>query len=492
MKKEKRNPMLHSDSQEQTIYRKLAERIQLGFYSDGERFPTVQDITKQFNVSYCPAQRALNRLSQDGFIKIGRGKETVVLGKPYENYLESDRFKGSRDALVDLCKSLRVFSPDIGFQGLLNMDSDILYPWDISTSNRLQQWKGLYGLFEQTLATLGNKTILSLYYDIGSFIGSSFLDILHMQEPEGSLLLQGLSEDYLDSLRHCEDGNYTVIKHRLENINDEFFDIMTHYLEAIPACETKASPISFSWTPHKGRTRYCDLVAIDLICKIRQGIYPVGTKLSKGPVLADFYHVSPITVRRAIGLLNKLGITKTTNGVGTHVISTGNEAVVHELEDSMRIDNLRTYLEALQMLTITCESIMRNTFPYLSEASLQDILHAAEFQETTKAISMTLSVSIRGIVNHCPLEMIREIYTKLTPLLLNGNTLQLDGVESRTVTDWPAASKAIAHAILQRDGGKFAFELRRLAENTFTAMKRYILQDGLESAAQIVTPDFHD
>ena len=102
------------------------------------------------------------------------------------------------------------------------------------------------------------------------------------------------------------------------------------------------------------------------------------------------------------------------------------------------------------------------------------------------------SVSIRGIVNHCPLEMIREIYTKLTPLLLNGNTLQLDGVESRTVTDWPAASKAIAHAILQRDGGKFAFELRRLAENIFTAMKRYILQDGLESAAQIVTPDFHD
>lgn len=43
------------NSQEQTIYRSLAGQIQLGFFDDGERFPSVQEIARRFRVSYCPA-----------------------------------------------------------------------------------------------------------------------------------------------------------------------------------------------------------------------------------------------------------------------------------------------------------------------------------------------------------------------------------------------------------------------------------------------------
>ena len=73
-------------------------------------------------------------------------------------------------------------------------------------------------------------------------------------------------------------------------------------------------PEAFVWEPkNKGRTRYCDIVAIDMICKINQGIYPLGTLLPGGPVLADTYHVSEITIRRTIGLLNTLGVVQTIN-----------------------------------------------------------------------------------------------------------------------------------------------------------------------------------
>ena len=98
--------MPYSSSQEQTIYRHLAGQIQLGFYDGGARFPSAQEIARKFRVSYCPAQRALKALAQAGLVQIGRGKETVVLRKPYEDYLQSDVFQSRAAAIADLCRCL--------------------------------------------------------------------------------------------------------------------------------------------------------------------------------------------------------------------------------------------------------------------------------------------------------------------------------------------------------------------------------------------------
>ena len=60
--------MSNYNSQEQTIYRNLAGKIQLGFYDGGERFPSAKEIASGYQVSYCPAQRALKMLEKDGLI----------------------------------------------------------------------------------------------------------------------------------------------------------------------------------------------------------------------------------------------------------------------------------------------------------------------------------------------------------------------------------------------------------------------------------------
>ena len=78
----------------------------MGFYDNGERFPSVKEIADRFHVSYCPAQRALKLLEKDGQIKLYRGSATAVLKKPYENYLESNVFKRRIKSVLDLCHSL--------------------------------------------------------------------------------------------------------------------------------------------------------------------------------------------------------------------------------------------------------------------------------------------------------------------------------------------------------------------------------------------------
>lgn len=84
--------MSNYNSQEQTIYRNLAGKIQLGFYDGGERFPSAKEIASGYQVSYCPAQRALKMLEKDGLIKLCRGKATQILAKPYEDYLGNPVF----------------------------------------------------------------------------------------------------------------------------------------------------------------------------------------------------------------------------------------------------------------------------------------------------------------------------------------------------------------------------------------------------------------
>lgn len=110
--------MSNYNSQEQTIYRNLAGKIQLGFYDGGERFPSAKEIASGYQVSYCPAQRALKMLEKDGLIKLCRGKATQILAKPYEDYLGNPVFLQRSAALLDLCEGLKLISPAICFHSL--------------------------------------------------------------------------------------------------------------------------------------------------------------------------------------------------------------------------------------------------------------------------------------------------------------------------------------------------------------------------------------
>ena len=155
------------------------------------------------------------------------------------------------------------------------------------------------------------------------------------------------------------------------------------------------------------------------------GVYPVGTLLPNGSVLADIYHVSEITMRRTIALLNKLGVAETVNGVGTRVIFQGDSTIPHKLKELTLDGNLKTFLEALQLLAITGESIMRYTFPHIHQSFLDKIVQATLVPDENRAMVDVVGIGLQAIVKCCPLAAIREIYSKITLQLLHGSVLQM-------------------------------------------------------------------
>ena len=219
----------------------------------------------------------------------------------------------------------------------------------------------------------------------------------------------------------------------------------------------------------------------------------MGTLLPNNTILADIYHVSAITIRRTIGLLNKLGVTKSLNGVGIQVIFAGDSTILYKLKALMLDDNLLTFLEALQMLAITCESVMQHTFPYFSSDSRKVISQALDIQEQKSSLVATISACMQAIVRCSPLAGIREIYGKLTLLLIKGSVLRLNETGKEPVPGWSEISRALLEGFKAKDGVRFAVAFRRLIEDNFFTTKQTLLEVGITGVDKVVAPtDFAD
>lgn len=475
--------MYYTSSQELSIYRSLAGQLQLGFFQEGERFPSVMEIATYFQVSYCPAQRALKALERDGLIKLCRGKETIVLARPHENYLESSTFQKRMSALKDLSKALELLSPSISLQGIGAMDKEDL-------SNHLayeHQGKRLYHLFDQALRALGNQTVLNLYYDIGAFLESAFLDILAKEKSEIAYktFLESITESIFDVIEDCKQSRHDAAKKKLNDLKSLFFHDITEYfnqLQIEPPCEEEQE--NFFWEPLKGRKKYCDLIAIDLVCKINEGRYPVGSQLPNKATLAKTYHVSEITIRRTIDLLNKSGITKTFNGIGTKVQSAGNLSVLDEFKDLMIDEHLKTFLESLQFLAFTSEAVLGYTLPYCSEKSLESLAHALENGAGNFSAVITIhSVCLQIIACECPIAAIREIYQKITILLLNGSILRFG--DEQQISQGDIMFQKLSQSFNAGDYQRFAKAFSQMTSQTFTEMKERLKKAGIDEVDYI-------
>ncbi len=484
--------MPHSNSQEQTIYRSLAGKIQLGFYDNGKRFPSAKEIAGQFHVSYCPAQRALKALERDGLVRLCRGKETLILKKPFNNYLASSIFLRRAKALADLNKSLELISPALCVHGMGQMASSA-FSMQIASENFEYPMPLLYCLFEKSLKALKNQTALSLYYDIGAFSGSAYLDILYLQygKKETDTFLNTAAKNIMQSWENCRNNPPSLSLRQMEMEAKEFFGKIDGYLEQAQANISNEQQDAFLWEPHKGRPRYCDVIAIDMICKINQGIYPVGTLLPNGAVLAEIYHVSAITMRRTIILMNQLGVTKTINGIGTRVVSAEGDTVPYKLKGLMLDHNLREFLEALHLLAITCEPVIKYTFSSFTEMNISSILDSASLKDEKRAMVAVISASMQAIVNCCPLAAIGEIYSKLTLLLLKGSVLRLSETGEEHVEGWRAISEDITKSLNAGNGTAFAQAFRQLAVNNFVSTKETLLEIGVSGIDELAFP-FHN
>ena len=115
--------------------------------------------------------------------------------------------------------------------------------------------------------------------------------------------------------------------------------------------------------------------------------------------------------------------------MGTYVRGEGDAATWRKLKALAPDDSLRSFLEALQLLAITCGPVLGHTFPHMGAQALRDITQAAALPDANDAVIGAVGACLQAVVRCSPLAAVREIYSNLTLLLLNGSVLRLGGLE---------------------------------------------------------------
>lgn len=477
-------------SQQQMIYHLLLNQIKMGNYQNGERFPTVKEIADHFNVSYCPAQIALKALENDGYVRLSKGRTAEVIWQPNDDIVETSSFEGRMEVLEDLYESLCYLLPLFILQGLSLMEKEQLN----KLKERLAEDQEalsfiLYDSFERTLRPMRNQMLMYLFNDIDAFVGTAMLDrVKYLYKGQENAALEKIKEYFMNAVecvqkQDCKNAfaQFSLLCGHIKS----FFTIDSELSQP----SASVSPVeAFAWEPQKGRKRYCDDIAMDLVCKINQGVYLVGDYLPKGPVLADTYHVSAITMRRTIAILNELGVVKNINGVGTKVTFPGDRSILYKLKDMTLDRNLIQFLEALQILAITGESVAFNAFSFFNETAFTDIKRALKLKGDERSKIRTFAACLQAIVHCTPFKTISEVYSKLTLMTLKGSVLRLESTGDEHIMWWPEMSLQFENSLNQKDAALFSKTFSDLLCRSFFSTKETLCEIGIEQATSVASP----
>lgn len=172
------------------------------------------------------------------------------------------------------------------------------------------------------------------------------------------------------------------------------------YLEELSRDLPKVPPLEedlYSWSAERGRDHYYTQLARALIHQIGTGVYPLGSFLPAEAVLAEQYGVCVTTVRKALSMLNQLGIVRTYNAKGTQVILPDGTAMLSCLKNKTYKRDTLVYLSGAHLMVIAIQPATLLAFQSIDGS----VIHALQM-EAQKADDL-LPVLFRCVIDHIAL-----------------------------------------------------------------------------------------
>lgn len=166
------------------------------------------------------------------------------------------------------------------------------------------------------------------------------------------------------------------------------------------------------------RLKLSDSVAAQLEQLIRQGEYPVGSKLPPERALADQFGVGRSTMREALGVLQTVGLLRIEHGVGVFVETTNQTpALKLLLVDDYTVPELFEVRAALEA-EAAADAAKRITPPEV--AALESILERASDEGLSDEQFVLLDAELhRSIVAATKNKLLTHIMEGLEPLFLS-------------------------------------------------------------------------
>lgn len=405
------------------IYDYYETRIIYGFYTEGDKLPSITQISTTFRLAPATIREALALLEKNGYIRVDARKAARVIYKAQPGQFRENAaryFVPRKEGIVDLAMSGQYLFEPLWEAGLARLDHK---DWDEFIHRFTATFKGAVSMpvkfYIMTLNALENKLILNLYWEMVRYIRFPYL--AGPKEREQIRLSEQSKEAVIACLKEKFEKSYTTAVTAL------FTFIETARIEYGLENEPQ---IPFVWDIYRQRPQLRYSLASRIIREIISGRYPVGSYLPSLPGLSQQYGVALNTVRRTLSILADLGVTRSYHGKGTLVCM---EPVKIDLTRPEICEGLRLYVESLELMELTVEKILIYTLDSVTEDKYREFTQSYRDMCRDGRSDISMELMLAFIEQQCPLALVRECYSKLRELLVWGYPFTLYRLQDKSL-----------------------------------------------------------
>lgn len=405
------------------IYNFLDAQIKFGVYGLGTSLPAIEEMSRLFSVSQDTVRFAYRRLKQEGSITLTKKAGAVVVvqytGKEIEQHIYAF-FAPRQSAVTDLCRSQKPLFTRAQWFAMKNASPKRLDELESLCLQKdvppvLTLTRHLYLIY----STLNNDLLLRLVWHAYMFFQAPFFSL-----PQNCNAFKDGNAPLLHMIDLCRRKDWDALMRTMENFQAQLSSaIADFYKKQIPD-GFAGQPVPFHWNAYQKPSQRCYSLAMKFLISIGKGTYAEGSFLPAPAKLAEAEHVSVNTIRRTLALLNKLGATKSVNGIGTKVLNAENSAKNCDFFDSVIQKRLLDFVQSLHILVLTCHSAAEITFSSLSAADIQQIAHSVSDVKRINRHELIVFILLQLLSRFSPVQAVREVYSQLLQILFWGFPLR--------------------------------------------------------------------
>lgn len=399
------------------VYEYYEARILFGVCALGEKLPSIPKICAVFGMAPATVRTALKLLEKNGYIQVDARKAAQVIydASPTRAREYAARyFVPRKEGIMDLTQSgLLLFEP-FWEEGMRRWSSA---SWERFTKELTKNGPAIVSMpvkfYIFVLSMLDNRLILNLYWEMIRYIRFPYLGEAEACAADFGELASASQEQVIAYFRGQFEESYGQAVGTLFAFTEQ--SIREYHLDA-------REQIPFRWNIYRQRPQLRYTLVSRILREIASGRWPAGSYLLSLPNMVERYNVSLNTVRRALEILNNLGVVRSQHGKGTMVLKApfGVDFSKPETKKGARL-----YRESIQMLALTIRRVALFTLEHVGEAQRMDLARDCRALLAQEKSYLGCEIFLSFIETQCPLGMVRECYGKLREFLAWGYPFKL-------------------------------------------------------------------
>ena len=471
-----------------TIHNLLKTQIEFGVYRLGDSLPTMKEAGGYFLASVDTVRLAYLRLKEENYISLSTSVGATVIvpfsEKDIQRHIQ-DYFVCRRSAMLDLVQSLMLLFGYGRWLALKNASPQMLDELErISLCKELPSPYRMSRYLLLIYGNLHNDLFTRLIWQVFLFMQVPFLSI-----PQNVNYFDQDRDPIMGMVRLCRAQDWDQLWNAVLFYRETLVTSLTQFYDkAVPLCDD-VKQIGFSWSIYKKASQLCYSLCEELLHSIHRGEYLAGDFLPSPAKLAEEKGVSVNTIRRTIALLNKLGATRSINGVGTKVLSPLDSAENCDLSDVTIQKRLLDFVKSFHILALSCRLSAKLTVESMDTATINGWVAQMEEVKRRGIYEDFIYICYRYIAAYAPYRAIRTVYAELARQLFWGFPVRnIHGNREETNAYFLPCLEEMAGYLRQADASSFSKKLEELqiAETKLTV--KYLADRGIMDAGSLLIP----